>query len=126
VELNSTHPRSFIVALIPCRRNRVVSHAKTDVSDCDTGKNRIMISGPKDDGTYVVEFMTAEGEVLAISPPTGFIQPACHPPPSDPPSGPGWIHEIKLDGFRLMRHVRRPALGPNSGHEWPLCYDARP
>jgi hypothetical protein len=33
-----------------------------------TGKNRIMISGPKDDdGTYVVEFRTAEGDVLAIS-----------------------------------------------------------
>ena len=32
-----------------------------------TGKNRIMIYGPKDDGTYVVEFRTAEGEVLAIS-----------------------------------------------------------
>jgi hypothetical protein len=32
-----------------------------------TGKNRIMMYGPKDDGTYVVEFMTAEGDVLAIS-----------------------------------------------------------
>ena len=32
-----------------------------------TGKNRIMIYGPKDDGTYVVEFNTAAGEVLAIS-----------------------------------------------------------
>jgi hypothetical protein len=31
------------------------------------GKNRIMIYGPKDDGTYVVEFRTAEGETLAIS-----------------------------------------------------------
>jgi hypothetical protein len=31
------------------------------------GKARIMIFGPKDDGTYVVEFRTAEGEVLAIS-----------------------------------------------------------
>jgi len=31
------------------------------------GKNRIMIYGPKDDGTYVVEFKTAAGEVLAIS-----------------------------------------------------------
>jgi hypothetical protein len=27
----------------------------------------IMITGPKTDGTYVVEFKTAEGEVLAIS-----------------------------------------------------------
>jgi hypothetical protein len=31
------------------------------------GKNRIMIYGPKDDGTYVVEFRTADGDVLAIS-----------------------------------------------------------
>jgi hypothetical protein len=32
-----------------------------------TGKNRIMIFGPKDDGPYVVEFRTAQGEALAIS-----------------------------------------------------------
>jgi len=31
------------------------------------GKNRIMIFGPKDDGTYVVEFRTAKGETLGIS-----------------------------------------------------------
>jgi hypothetical protein len=29
--------------------------------------NRIMIYGPKNDGTYVVEFKPAAGEVLAIS-----------------------------------------------------------
>ena len=34
-----------------------------------SGENRIMIYGPKSDGTYVVEFKTAEGEVLAISVP---------------------------------------------------------
>jgi hypothetical protein len=33
-----------------------------------TGKDRIMIFGPKDDGTYVVEFRMAEGEALAIPP----------------------------------------------------------
>jgi hypothetical protein len=32
-----------------------------------TSKNRIMIFGPKNDGTYVVEFKTAAGEALAIS-----------------------------------------------------------
>jgi hypothetical protein len=32
-----------------------------------TGKNWIMIFGPKNDGTYVVEFRTAEGETLGIS-----------------------------------------------------------
>jgi hypothetical protein len=31
------------------------------------GKNRIMIFGTKYDGTYVVEFRTADGETLAIS-----------------------------------------------------------
>jgi hypothetical protein len=31
-----------------------------------------------------------------------FIPP-CLPSPADrPPSGPGWIHEIKHDGFRMM------------------------
>jgi hypothetical protein len=35
------------------------------------GKNRIMIYGPKTDGTYVVEFRTAAGQVLAISIPSG-------------------------------------------------------
>jgi hypothetical protein len=32
-----------------------------------TGKNRIMIFGPKADGPYLVEFRTAAGEALAIS-----------------------------------------------------------
>jgi hypothetical protein len=32
-----------------------------------TGRNRIMIYGPKEDGSYVVEFRTADGDVLAIS-----------------------------------------------------------
>jgi hypothetical protein len=32
-----------------------------------TGKNRIIIYGPKSDSTYIVEFRTAKGEVLAIS-----------------------------------------------------------
>jgi hypothetical protein len=35
------------------------------------GKNRIMIYGPKTDGTYIVEFKTAKGEALAISVPRG-------------------------------------------------------
>jgi hypothetical protein len=36
-----------------------------------TNKNRIMIYGPKNDGTYIVEFKTADGEALAISVPAG-------------------------------------------------------
>jgi hypothetical protein len=36
-----------------------------------TGKNRIMIYGPKTDGSYIVEFRIADGESLAISVPGG-------------------------------------------------------
>jgi hypothetical protein len=32
--------------------------------------NKITISGPEDDGTYVVEFQTSTGEVLTISIPS--------------------------------------------------------
>src|SRR5215831_8996552 len=41
--------------------------------------------------------------------PSGFIEP-CLPSRADrPPSGPGWVHEIKHDGFRMM--VRRDVSG---------------
>ena len=33
------------------------------------GRNRVMIFGPKPDGTYIVEFKTADGDSLAISVP---------------------------------------------------------
>ncbi len=45
-----------------------------------TGKNRIMIYGPKIDGTYVVEFRMADGEVLAISVPAGETRVLKHFP----------------------------------------------
>jgi hypothetical protein len=45
------------------RRGRGMGQKET----ATTNKNRIMIFGPKTDGTYVVEFRTAEGESLAIS-----------------------------------------------------------
>jgi hypothetical protein len=33
----------------------------------EDGRNRIMIYGPKTDGSYIVEFRIADGEELAIS-----------------------------------------------------------
>jgi hypothetical protein len=39
-----------------------------------TNKNRIMIYGPKNDGTYVVEFRKAEG-VVALAEPSTFWDP---------------------------------------------------
>ena len=37
----------------------------------ESGRNRIMIYGPKNDGTYIIEFRMADGESLAISVPAG-------------------------------------------------------
>ena len=52
---------------LPLRDKRALAAKRARLAMTPTGKNRIMIFGPKDDGTYVVEFRTAEGEALAIS-----------------------------------------------------------
>jgi len=56
--------------------------------------------------------------------PSGFIEPCLPSPANHPPSGPGWIHEITHDGFRLM--ARRGAadvrLLSRNGHDWSLRY----
>ena len=40
---------------------------------------------------------------------TGFIEPCLPSPAPNPPAGDGWIHEIKLDGFRML--ARRDGAG---------------
>src|SRR5215468_9573922 len=48
--------------------------------------------------------------VLYLRPrPNGFIEPCLPSPAERPPIGPGWFHEIKLDGFKLM--ARRDGAG---------------
>jgi len=37
-----------------------------------------------------------------IRPELGIIEPCLPSPAKAPPSGPGWLHEIKHDGFRLL------------------------
>src|ERR1700739_4497776 len=39
----------------------------------------------------------------------GAIEPCLPSPAKAPPSGPGWIHEIKHDGFRIL--ARRGGAG---------------
>jgi bifunctional non-homologous end joining protein LigD len=39
----------------------------------------------------------------------GIIEPCLPSPAKAPPSGPGWLHEIKHDGFRVM--ARRDSAG---------------
>jgi ATP-dependent DNA ligase len=51
------------------KREKEEEWDKKEMAVTATGKNRIMIYGPKNDGTYIVEFRTAAGEALAISVP---------------------------------------------------------
>jgi ATP-dependent DNA ligase len=60
----------------------------------------------------------------------GIIEPCLPSPAKAPPSGPGWIHEIKHDGFRIM--ARRDGAGvrliTRNGNDFtarfPLAVDA--
>ena len=55
---------------------------------------------------------------------SAFIQPCLPSRTERPPCGPGWVHEIKHDGFRLM--VRRDSTGirliTRNGHDWSDRY----
>src|SRR3979409_2530400 len=53
--------------------------------------------------------------------PIVFAQPT---PAHQPPVGPGWVHEIKFDGYRLLaqRHGVGGRLLPRTGHDWPDRY----
>src|SRR5262249_46084724 len=49
-----------------------------------------------------------------------FVEPCLPSPAKKPPRGPGWLHEIKHDGFRLLAR-RDPAgvrLFTRNGHDW--------
>jgi bifunctional non-homologous end joining protein LigD len=55
-----------------------------------------------------------------IRPGPGIIEPCLPSPAKVPPSGPGWIHEIKHDGFRIL--ARRDPVGvrlfTRNGHDF--------
>ena len=50
----------------------------------------------------------------------GIIEPCLPSPAKAPPSGPGWIHEIKHDGFRIMarRGLAGVRLFSRNGHDF--------
>src|SRR5262249_34768688 len=56
----------------------------------------------------------------------GFIEPCLPTSTSKPPSGPGWLHEIKHDGYRFQAH--RDAAGvrllTRRGYDWSSRYPA--
>src|SRR5215510_5790750 len=55
---------------------------------------------------------------------SGFIQPCLPSRAERPPSGPGWVHEIKHNGFRMMvrRDGARVRLLTRRGNDWSDRY----
>jgi bifunctional non-homologous end joining protein LigD len=56
--------------------------------------------------------------------PVKFIPP-CHPTTSaKPPSGAGWLHEIKWDGYRVQAHLRdgKATIYTRRGHDWTVRF----
>jgi ATP-dependent DNA ligase len=59
-----------------------------------------------------------------LNAPAAFIHP-CQPiVAKQPPTGPGWAHELKHDGYRLQIHVRdgRVRLFTMNGADWSKRY----
>jgi bifunctional non-homologous end joining protein LigD len=56
----------------------------------------------------------------------GFIEPCLLSPAPNPPAGDGWIHEIKLDGFRLLarRDGAAVRLLTRRGIDWTIRYQS--
>jgi bifunctional non-homologous end joining protein LigD len=56
--------------------------------------------------------------------PNGFIESCLPSPAPKPPAGDNWIHEIKLDGFRMLarRHGAGVRLLTRRGIDWTTRY----
>jgi bifunctional non-homologous end joining protein LigD len=50
----------------------------------------------------------------------GAVEPALPTLVAAPPAGPGWLHEIKLDGYRILARVEqgKVTLGSRRGNDW--------
>ena len=58
------------------------------------------------------------------SPLPGFVPPQLSQPVAKPPTGPQWVHEIKLDGFRMAARIDngRAQLLTRTGLDWTDKY----
>ena len=80
------------------------------------------------DFPYIVETAVRSSSGRPSNAPAAFIYP-CRPVVSDrPPSGAGWAHEIKHDGYRLQIHVRDGRVrlytmtGADRSKRYPLIF----
>jgi bifunctional non-homologous end joining protein LigD len=93
----------------------------------------VLLHGDRGDGPYFfiaikryIHGMVSRtyGRGRPLNAPAAFIHP-CQPiVAKQPPSGPGWAHELKLDGYRLQIHVRdgRVHLYTINGADWSKRY----
>jgi ATP dependent DNA ligase domain len=53
-----------------------------------------------------------------------FVRPQFSPPVEKPPSGPQWVHEIKLDGYRMAARIDngQAQLLTRTGLDWTAKY----
>ena len=62
------------------------------------------------------------GRVIEAAKPApfpGFIEPCCPMPRKEPPSGDGWLHEIKHDGYRAQAQLCGGArIFTRRGYDW--------
>jgi bifunctional non-homologous end joining protein LigD len=61
---------------------------------------------------------------LSIRSSLGFIRPELPKLVSEPPTGEGWIHEIKYDGFRTLIAINRGQVRAftRNGNDWSTAY----
>jgi bifunctional non-homologous end joining protein LigD len=75
---------------------------------------------------YRLAVLGAEHYLQSMSPPEGFVPPCIPTRAYRVPSGPGWVHEVKHDGYRLQ--VRREGeavrLFTRRGYDWTNRYPA--
>jgi ATP dependent DNA ligase domain len=59
-----------------------------------------------------------------LNAPAAFVHPCQPTVAKQPPTGPGWVHELKHDGYRLQIHVRdsRVRLFTMNGADWSKRY----
>jgi bifunctional non-homologous end joining protein LigD len=73
---------------------------------------------------YIAPMLWRSSRGRLLNAPAAFIHPCQPTVAKQPPSGPGWAHELKHDGYRLQIHIRdgRIRLYTINGYDWSNRY----